>query len=358
MKEIRHRFVVGMARCAVRAAFSGAIERCRTSYRENSARSARAGTAQRAVPTTLQRAFTLIEMLMVISIIGIIAGLSIPVIKNFGKADVTVSASRQLLDGIGRARQLAMSQRTTVYMVFVPTNFWTTVDGTAPSSPWYTAVQTTGQLSLLTNLFDKQLTGYNYLAYGALGDQPGQHTWHYLDSWQSLPDGTYIPTWKFSNPGLGGIGQNTFSFFDPANTIYTFNINQFSFTNTFPFPSTNVEANMTPAAHWPSLPFIAFNYLGQLSDYSGNMLSGAGRTLSFKGVPQGPGYDLDFAGGGVDIPLAQGSVVYGHDANRALMMGLPGIVEMPPGNSTNIAYNVVHIDPLTGRATLEYHKMQ
>ena len=32
-------------------------------------------------------------------------------------------------------------------------------------------------------------------------------------------------------------------------------------------------------------------------------------------------------------------------------------MEMPPGNSTNIAYNIVHIDWLTGRAVLEYHKM-
>ena len=45
-------FLVGTARCAVRAAFSGAIERGRTLYRACSARSTRAGTAQRAIPTT------------------------------------------------------------------------------------------------------------------------------------------------------------------------------------------------------------------------------------------------------------------------------------------------------------------
>jgi len=298
-------------------------------------------------------------MLMVISIIGIIAGLSVPVIKNFGKADITVSASRQLLDDIGRARQLAMSQRTTVYMVFVPTNFWT-VNGTFPNT-WWDAVQNAGagEMAEVTNVLDMQLSGYTFMAYGALGDQPGQHTWHYLASWQSLPDGAYIPTWKFSDPGLVAGSENTFSFSDPANPNYFFNINPFSYTNTFPFPSTNVAPYLLQTqGTWPYLPYIAFNYLGQLSDYSGNMLSGAGRTLSFKGVPIGPGYDQDFAGGGVDIPLAQGSVVYGHDANRALQFGVPGVVETPPGNSTNIAYNVIHIDPLTGRATLEYHKMQ
>ena len=61
---------------------------------------------------------------MVISILGILAALVVPALKNFGHSDATISASRQLLDDVARARQLAISQRTTVYMVFVPTNFW------------------------------------------------------------------------------------------------------------------------------------------------------------------------------------------------------------------------------------------
>ena len=71
-------------------------------------------------------------MLVVISILGIIAALTIPAIKNFGKSDINISASRQMLDGVARARQLAISQRTTVYMVFVPTNFWV-ISGNFPS---------------------------------------------------------------------------------------------------------------------------------------------------------------------------------------------------------------------------------
>ena len=33
-------------------------------------------------------------------------------------------------------------------------------------------------------------------------------------------------------------------------------------------------------------------------------------------------------------------------------------MEIPPGNSTNSSYNIVHIDRLTGRAVLEFQKVQ
>jgi prepilin-type N-terminal cleavage/methylation domain-containing protein len=313
-------------------------------------RSPAVSTLRRFNTSTFQRsrhAFTLVEMLTVIAIIGIIASLSVPVIKNFGQANVSVSASRQLLDDVGRARQLAMSQRTTVYMVFLPTNFWATPGNpNNPNSMWYSHL-TAPQLTVFSNLLDKQLSGYTYLAYGALGDQPGRHTWHYLAPWQSLPDNSFIPLWKFYNGG--SLTPQPYSFSDPVNPNITFNINSFTYTNTFPFP-TEDSTNSVYANSLPFLPYIAFNYLGQLSDYSGNMLISAN---------QGQDYDLDFAGGGVDIPLAQGSVIPGKDpTTRAPIMGAPGVNEMPPGNSTNISYTVVHIDPLTGRATLEYHKMQ
>lgn len=300
-------------------------------------------------------AFTLIEMLTVISIIGIIAALSVPVLKNFGKADVSISGSRQLLQDIGYARQLALAQRTTVYMVFLPTNFW--------NANWITALGNTNKtgdpngLTEFTNLLDKQLVGYTYLTYGALGDQPGRHTWHYLAPWQALPQGTYISLWKFFGPNdtpAPSANPGSLYFSDPANPNNWFNISPFTYTNVFPFPSTNVTPDVlhaiNPAAVMPFLPYIAFNYLGQLCNFSGQLLTSP---------TQGQDYDQDYVGGGVDIPLTQGNVTPGIDPNtRALVAGNAGVVETPLGNSTNISYNVIHIDPLTGRATLEYHKMQ
>ncbi len=156
------------------------------------------GTADRGLRTgDCESAFTLLELLVVIAILGILAALTVPVLKNFGKSDATLGASRQLLDGVARARQLAMSDHTTVYMVFVPTNFW--IDSAQSPFPntWFNnlppALQTT-----VTNLAGQQLSGYNFLAYGAMGDQPGRHAWHYLGQWQSLPEGTFIAFKKFT----------------------------------------------------------------------------------------------------------------------------------------------------------------
>jgi prepilin-type N-terminal cleavage/methylation domain-containing protein len=75
-------------------------------------------------PGRSQAAFTLVELLTVIAIVGILVAMVAPVLSNFRRGDLTASATRQLIDDVARARQLAISHRTTVYMVFVPTNFW------------------------------------------------------------------------------------------------------------------------------------------------------------------------------------------------------------------------------------------
>ena len=72
----------------------------------------------------LSTAFTLIEMLVVLTIMAMLAALAVPALKNFGHADAMTAADQQMLNDVARARQLAISQRTTVYMVFVPANFW------------------------------------------------------------------------------------------------------------------------------------------------------------------------------------------------------------------------------------------
>ena len=240
-------------------------------------------------------------MLVVISILGILAGLTVPALKNLGKSNAAASASRQLLDAVGRARQLAIENRTTVFMVFVPTNFWNGMTSAQQALP------------ATTNLCDKQLSGYTFVAYGTAGDQPGQHAWHYLEPWHVLPDGSFIALQKFAG----------------TNTIASYPIAQFYYTNTIPFPTETSAAGV-------SLPCIAFNYLGQLS-YDG----------------QNP------AGRDEYIPLARGSVVPALDpSSKVLQLNSPSVSEVPPGNSASSAFNLVDIDPLTGRATLRFQQVQ
>lgn len=273
-------------------------------------------------------AFTLVELLVVISILGLIAGIAVPALKDLGKANTQISAARQLLDEVGRARQLAMSQHTTVYMVFVPTNFW-------GNTTWFNNL-TPNQLKAYTNVLDKQLTGYAFIAAGQPGDQPGQHSWHYLSTWQSLPQGAFISPNKFlpaTSPLLPmQIPQWQADFPHPNNNyIYNFPVKY------FPFPTEDAGVNGQISTNL--MPYIAFNYLGQLS----------------VNVPQLSSLDEY-------IPLVQGVVGYGVDPTTkqptATIVNPSDIVERPPGNSTGVGYNIVHIDALTGRATLEFFKIK
>jgi prepilin-type N-terminal cleavage/methylation domain-containing protein len=289
------------------------------------------GETSNLQPSTfnLRGGFTLIELLVVIAILGILAGLAVPALKNLGKSEANVSAARQLLDDVGRARQLALANRTTVYMVFVPTNFWNANAGTFPN-PWFNSLSPAAQASA-TNLCDQQLSGYTFMANGAVGDQPGRHVWHYLAAWQTLPEGTFIALQKFYQPPFPFAPY----YINDQITGISFPIYGFNLTNTIPFPTeTNTTATL-PLNALPYLPYIAFNYLGQLTADGVN-----------------PSTRDEY------IPLAHGTVADAVDGNKVLQFTPPTVQEIPPGNSTNLAYNIVHIDALTGRAVLEYHKLQ
>ncbi len=270
------------------------------------------------------RGFTLLELLVVIAIIGIIAGMMLPVMRNF-KPNYTANATRTLLDELARARQLAISQRTTVYMVFVPTNFWLDPNfSTVISDP------VTGQTekAKLDHLLDKQLIGYAFVTLRSMGDQPGRPTARYLSAWRALPDGAFIALSKFGDFTPAPIYTNNLS----GTPVLAFNIQQFPKTTHVPFPSEMARAGRG-ASPYIKLPYLAFDAMGRMV-----------RINDRTGLPD------PLLQGNEIIPLAKGGIIFPRDpGTNQPAQGLPTVIESPPGNSTN-AYNLVSIDWLTGRA--------
>ena len=262
------------------------------------------------------RAFTLIELLTVIAIMGIMAAITLPSLRSL-KPNPKVAATRQLLDAVGRARQLALSQRTTVYMVFVGTNFWSD-----PAATSWNANDT----AQAANLYDKQLVGYAYVCLRSVGDQPAAHIPRYLSSWKTLPQGAYIDPRKFMFPGnglpVGGLIL-TNTTLNPGG-IGNLPIFPFNRINTLPFPA---ETNRP--GPYISLPYIAFDGTGQLV---------SGQT------------EL--------IPVSEGSVGIARDPNTKVAQPQPAQAnELPPGNTAE-NYSLVYIDRLTGRAHVERRIVQ
>jgi prepilin-type N-terminal cleavage/methylation domain-containing protein len=268
--------------------------------------------------------FTIIELLVVIAIIGILAAIALPSITNMRHADVMLASTRQLQDDVARARQFAISQRTTVYMVFCPSNFWMT--GAGNNTPAWTALNSKPltEQNKAKKLYGKQLNAYAFVTLRSVGDQPGQVSPRYLTSWKALPEGAIIPTWKFTPyvDEIPAVRVTNYTSHTPAQTFDLIDVFGFRYTNNIPFPSEDGVMGF-----W--LPYIAFNNLGQ---------------------PELRG-DLDKDEDEEYIPLARGSISYARDAERNPIQGQPSVLENPPGNSIE-TFSLVRIDKLTGRARL------
>ncbi len=69
-------------------------------------------------PHTSRKAFSLVELLIVIVIIGIITGFAVPAITGMLKSSQLTQASGQLVDTVALARQTAMSKNRTIEVRF------------------------------------------------------------------------------------------------------------------------------------------------------------------------------------------------------------------------------------------------
>jgi prepilin-type N-terminal cleavage/methylation domain-containing protein len=242
-------------------------------------------------------AFSLLELMVVIAIIGLLAAIGLPAIRGMTKSNAMIAANRQLLDDISFARRRAISDHTTVYMIFVPP--YVVTYGPTNGDP-VVAKQ-------FTNLWGLQYNSYALLSLRSVGEQPGRSTPRYLTPWRTLPNGVFIATNKFAR-------------YQSALPLPS---RQFPTLNTVPFPLATNAVNTNNV-----LPYIGFDYLGRL-------------------VTQLDEY----------IPLARGSIFPGRDAFGNFTATPADVVESPANNSINMS-NVVHIDWLTGRARIERQDVQ
>jgi len=280
-------------------------------------------------------AFTLLELLTVIAIIGILAAIALPTLNAF-KPNPLASASRQLLDDLAYARHRAIADHTTVFILFMP--------GTDNlESSILTGINPADQ----DRLVKAQYTGYALYEKRDIGSQPGGGRPHYLTGWRTLPVGTAIAKQKFGNgvtpvnqlvgtPGPPTLGYNYPTFYYGTNNTASF----WFFTDPENRAYTNSHSRF---------PYIAFNYLGSLASLS----DGAGPWEGWQppyvssGNNKAAGYDCV-------IPLTRANITPPVSSVTNPAWAPATYVETVPGawNDPNM-HNHIVIDGPTGRARVD-----
>jgi len=222
-------------------------------------------------------------MLVVIGIIGLLAAITLPSLKTAQKSNALAAASQQIVDDIGMARRIAIKDRTTVVMVFLP-------PADAAEAGTYAALNEGERNVLLRG----QQTGYALYSFRQVGDQPGD--WHprYVRPWRYLPGGYLIPSWKFKvrTPPTSINATNSREGLKGILTVYPFAWSPL--TASTPPTSVPVPSISSPRRVHVSLPYIAFGPTGGL------------QILDNNGQPQDALTDEY-------IPLARGSIFLARD---------------------------------------------
>ena len=277
-------------------------------------------------------AFTLLELLVVVAVIGLLAGITAPALRGMLQGKTLASGHRQLTDDLNRARQEAIRLRTTVYVVFAPTNVWQSrlaLDAQIESmiSERQLAPQRFREQALrsFTNIALGVFHSYALLVERETGAQPGRYHTRYLGpGWQTLPEGVILSPKLFVPAPMGPTDRRDLA------------IHQLP-QRSFRFPLAEFPGDTLPAI---PMRFVAFGPDGRLA------LDEMNRNWVLNGRPelQLPPMS-EFS-----LGVAQGSVFIARDAaGRIDPTAVPDAIETPRDNATN---NRVIVSSLTGRSRI------
>jgi prepilin-type N-terminal cleavage/methylation domain-containing protein len=276
-------------------------------------------------------AFTLLELLVVVAVIGLLAGITAPAIRGMVQGKTLASGHRQLTDDLNRARQEALRLRTTVYVVFAPTNVWQTRLSLDAQIESMISSQLAPQrfreqaLRSFTNIALGVFHSYALLVEREIGAQPGRNHTRYLGpGWQTLPDGVILSPKLFFPSPLTPTDRQDQAIHELPQRPFHFPIAEF------------------PGDTLPAIPmrFVAFGPDGRLALDEMNQYWALNGRPELRLPPMS-----EFA-----LGVGQGSVFIARDAaGRIDPTVVPDAIETPRDNATN---NRVIVSSLTGRSRI------
>ena len=284
----------------------------------------------------IPRAFTLVELLVVMSLIGLITFMAIPAFRGFGQENVIGAAQRQVQDDLSYTRLQAIRNRAPAYMVFFQPAFEGDEDFSKKLNQSHQTLLTLPQvtdedrkfrdsaLRVFTNTFPQQYAAYAIYTEAAVGEQPGVRRRRYLTEWRSLPEGSIFPTNALQlrlPPFVTGI----------QNQILFTNLNALE----VPFPIGPDRAGDSLKLGTVLLPAIGFDSQGRLFNFGKD------------GKPKGNGTTLAdrFVAVGIGSAVLPRKSALGQ-TNQFDFFGIADVVETPRQNYTN---HILRISALTGR---------